>query len=179
MTKASVDVVREDGRALLSTLSRRISVVGVRQTLRRRMLLRLALGAVVMVVVVMAAFSLERGYTRSRRVLRLPRRLPRHRVVLVVSVRLLVFLAVLLSGLRPEPPIALRRPMSWHRSRLPRNASYELKVGGILRSRTVLLEITLLEVRVLPFGIIVLLRLRVILRQMRLALSGLRVLVRR
>lgn len=90
MTKAGVDVVREDGGALLPTLSQRISVVGVRRTLRRRVL-RLALRAVVMVVVV-----------------RLPRWLPRRRVVLIVSVRLLAFLAVLLSGLRPEPPIALR-----------------------------------------------------------------------
>lgn len=59
MTDTGVDVVREDGGALLPTLSRRISVVGVRQTFRRRMLLRLALGAVVVMVVVMATLSLE------------------------------------------------------------------------------------------------------------------------
>lgn len=69
--------------------------------------------------------------------------------------------------------------MSRHGSRLPRNASYELKVGGILRSCTVLLEVALLEVGVLPFGIIVLLGLRVVLRQVRLVLFGPRVLVRR
>lgn len=108
MTDTGVDVVREDGGALLPTLSRCISMVGVRQTLRRRMLLRLALGAVVVMMVVMTTLTLERGPARSRRVLRFPRRLPRCGVVLVVSVRLLAFSAVLLSGLRPESPIALR-----------------------------------------------------------------------
>lgn len=69
--------------------------------------------------------------------------------------------------------------MSRHRSRLPRNSSYKLEVGGILRRCTVLLEVAMLEVGVLPFGIIVCLWLRIMLRQVRLVLPGLWVLVRR
>ena len=73
-------------------------------------------------------------------------------------VRLFALLRLGLRRLRPETSVTLRRPVTWHCTRVDPKTAPHLEIRATLLARgKVLLKIALLGIGVLPLGVVLLL----------------------